>query len=184
MRKIPNLFLRDFDGDRSLVLPAFEPRSTWVYSEFNLGNVTASRKRDGTCVLIASEGCYKRRTIRPGQEMPEDFVPVGIDNGKIQGWVPVTVGDVHHFRIMGDAYEEGLRGTFELCGPKIQGNPEGLDRLMLFKHGEEVIETPPLDYDSCVAYFADVNIEGIVYKHTDGRMAKAKACDFGYPWGR
>ena len=33
-----------------------------------------------------------------------------------------------------------IDGTFELCGPKVQGNPERFETHQLVKHGLEIID--------------------------------------------
>jgi hypothetical protein len=37
-------------------------------------------------------------------------------------------------------------------------------------------------FDGCRLLFRDLLVEGIVWHHPDGRMAKLKRSDFGYPW--
>jgi hypothetical protein len=70
-------------------------------------------------------------------------------------------------------------GTYELVGPKIQGNPENALRNVLVKHGECPLENVPRDFVGIKAYLPERDIEGIVWHHPDGRMAKIKAKDFG-----
>ena len=80
-------------------------------------------------------------------------------------------------------------GTYELCGPKINGNPEKLDEHKLFKHEKAEVfllfgRPQTYDYDRLREMVLFVNQErgweGIVWHHADGRMAKLKAKDFGY----
>ncbi len=74
-------------------------------------------------------------------------------------------------------------GTYELCGPKIQGNPEGLLAHELIKHGEHVLHglIYPLTFNGLRNYLEKVNIEGIVFHHKsgDGRMCKLRKSDYG-----
>lgn len=70
-------------------------------------------------------------------------------------------------------------GTYELCGPKVQGNPEGLPSHTLIRHGEMTIGGAPLTFDGIRDFLATQNIEGIVWHHPDGRMVKIKTKDFG-----
>ena len=65
------------------------------------------------------------------------------------------------------------------CGPHVQGNPERLSREVLICHGGEVLSDCPRDYAGLRAYLATRDIEGVVWHHPDGRMAKVKARDFG-----
>ena len=71
-------------------------------------------------------------------------------------------------------------GTYELCGPKVQGNPEGYIDHRLIPHGKEEIDPDvPRNFEALKAFLFNAQIEGIVYHHPDGRMAKIKAKDFG-----
>ena len=69
-------------------------------------------------------------------------------------------------------------GTYELLGPKVQGNVEQFSAHTLLAHGRELLPDAPRDFDSLRAYF-DGSIEGIVWHHPDGRMVKIKGRDFG-----
>ena len=70
-------------------------------------------------------------------------------------------------------------GTYELCGPKVQGNPERYDHHLLVRHGSEVLADAPRTFLALGHYLADNDIEGIVWHHPDGRMVKIKGKDFG-----
>ena len=70
-------------------------------------------------------------------------------------------------------------GTYELCGPKVQGNPERKQVHMLIRHGCEVLEDAPRDWSGLREYLSNMDIEGIVWHHKDGRMVKIKGKDFG-----
>jgi hypothetical protein len=72
--------------------------------------------------------------------------------------------------------------TYELCGPKIQNNLEGFNCPILLRHSStQLVLTwaPPRDFDGIANYLTQQNIEGIVWHHPDGRMAKIKGRDFG-----
>ena len=70
-------------------------------------------------------------------------------------------------------------GTYELVGPKVQGNPEGFSRHMLIRHGDVELDAPR-EFNALKEYFtANREFEGIVWHHPDGRMVKIKAKDFG-----
>ena len=73
-------------------------------------------------------------------------------------------------------------GTYELCGEKLQGNPEHLTGHILVKHGIEVLPVTDLSFEGLKNYLSnpDLDIEGIVFHHKiDGRMCKIRKCDFG-----
>ena len=77
---------------------------------------------------------------------------------------------------------EIVDGTYELCGPKIQGNPENLKDHVLIPHGKEIIEITDFSFEAFKALLTDqnVNIERIVFHHiSDGRMCKIRKKDFG-----
>lgn len=70
-------------------------------------------------------------------------------------------------------------GTYELCGPKIDGNPEGFPEHVLIRHGHTELPQAPRTFDGLRAWLAERDIEGIVFHHADGRMCKIKTKDFG-----
>lgn len=179
MKKIISLFQRNYDGDR-LVRNEAVPGAEWVLA----GEGVATRKFDGTCCLIRDGQLYKRFEVKPGAKPPENFEPaneVDENTGKQQGWLPVGDGpeDRWHreaFDALGDSVVDG---TYELCGPKIQGNPELCEKHLLTPHGEEVLHDCPREFDALRAYLASRGVEGVVWHHPDGRMVKIKAKDFG-----
>jgi hypothetical protein len=69
-------------------------------------------------------------------------------------------------------------GTYELLGPKINGNPEGYDSHTLIRHDYAQPVDAPRDYESLRKWLLDHQYEGIVWHHPDGRMAKLKRRDF------
>ena len=99
--------------------------------------------------------------------------------GKTVGWMPVTEckEDRWHIEAFGDGHYSD--GTYELCGEKVQGNPEGFEAHILVPH-----ETAT-QYDNVTRTFAGIrefldsmDIEGLVFHHEDGRMAKIKKRDY------
>ncbi|MFN0131240.1 MAG: DUF5565 family protein [Phycisphaerales bacterium] len=72
--------------------------------------------------------------------------------------------------------------TYELCGPKVGKNPERMTGYALIAHGYLHISNEPRDFDSIRSYLSDLDAEGIVWHHPDGRMAKIKRRDFGFAW--
>jgi len=175
MKKTVSLFARNYDGDR-LVRDEIVAGAEWV----SAGEGIATRKYDGTCCMVRARRLYKRHDAKVGKPPPEGFEPAQAADpitGHWPGWVPVGAGpdDARHreaFR--GDEPD----GTYELCGPKVQKNPEGFPAHVLVRHGVDVLDAPR-SFDALRAYLAG-NIEGIVWHHADGRMVKIKGKDFGW----
>lgn len=182
MRKIPTVFRRDPD-DLKHVLPEVNPSCEWVLA----GEGVATRKYDGTCVLVRGGAMFARREVKPGKPPPPDFELVETDpaTGKSVGWVPVTDAPEYarHWeawnhgppRWAGEKWEDG---TYELCGPKVNGNPEGFERHDLVPHGSVEVDAPRSFEGLREALLAQPCIEGVVWHHPDGRMAKLKRRDF------
>lgn len=175
MKKIPSLFARNYETDR-LVRDEIVPGCEWVTA----GEGVATRKYDGTCCLVRGGKLFKRYTRHESRPVPDGFEPATeLDpiTGKQEGWVPV--GDGPEDAADGEAFTYQPDGTYELCGPKVQGNPEGISTHVLVRHGETERPDCPRDFEGIKAYLSNQDIEGIVWHHPDGRMAKVKAKDFG-----
>ena len=70
-------------------------------------------------------------------------------------------------------------GTYELIGPKINGNPEGVRGHELVRHAEAEAVDIPRDLDGIRSWLqAHPQWEGVVWHHPDGRRAKVKYRDF------
>ena len=199
MRKTPSLFVRDWDGDRSLVTREVTPEAEWVTA----GEGLATKKFDGTCVLIGAPEravtaiqqdtpYWKRYDAKKGKTPPANFVAAQEPDpitGHWTGWVPIEHDDpaskwhmdalIRQDISIGEVLDYYQPGTYELCGPKIGGNPEGFESHLLIKHGDVQYPHFPTTFDGIKAVLAGLNIEGIVWHHPDGRMAKVKKSDFG-----
>lgn len=199
MQKIPTLYRRD-PGDRAHVLPEVAAGCEWVLA----GEGVATRKYDGTCVMLDSAGdWWARREIKPGKTAPAGYQPVSTDpvTGRTVGWEPIEQSPFARFHreAVADAEDadnpEGVYpkpwpvGTYELIGPKINGNTERREAHELIAHDTaeharwEVRGTPqrhdPVWLFSEIQFFLDTHDwEGLVWHHPDGRMAKIKARDF------
>lgn len=186
MKKTPTLFERDWNGDRSRVVPQIHPDCLWVA----MGHGVATRKIDGTCCMVRAGRLFKRREIRDGDAQPENFEVADSDGetGKIVGWVPVGEGpeDARHREAFSYAIDGFRDGTYELVGPKVQGNPEKYSTHTLVAHGDPSLKfaaEPPRTFDELRAWMSGRDIEGVVWHHSDGRMAKIKLRDFGLKRG-
>ena len=75
-------------------------------------------------------------------------------------------------------------GTYELVGPKVQGNVEHEEKHRLVPHTTAALafhEDVPRTFEGIQEWMRGKDIEGIVFHHPDGRMAKIKLRDFGIP---
>jgi hypothetical protein len=186
MKKIISLFQRNYDGDR-LVCNEVVEGSEWVQA----GEGVATRKFDGTCCMMRDGKLYKRYDAKAGKTPPEGFEPAQEPDpvtGHHPGWLPV--GDGKEDQWFREAYDRGVdafsqplkNGTYELCGPKVQGNPEKFVSHVLVPHDGVIIkEAVPTDFEGLKEYLNDREIEGIVWHHPDGRMVKIKKKDFFKP---
>lgn len=181
MNKIPTLFLRDPD-DMKRVLPECNPDCEWVV----FGEGTATRKYDGTCVMFDGAFWYARREVKPGKATPSGFIALTTDEatGKTVGWEPVEQSGYAKWHAEALASNGHLYiyepGTYELVGPKVQGNPEDFTTHALLRHDEaQLLADAPCDFDGLREWLlAHPLYEGIVWHHEDGRMAKLKRRDF------
>lgn len=184
MRKIPTLFLRDWDGHPKHVTREPNPECAWVFA----GEGQPTVKWDGTCVMLDGQGAWwARREVKPGKLPPKWFRPVETDDetGKTIGWEPVEQSSFAkwHAEVL-DRGERFRPGTYELLGPKVNGNPDGFEAHVLMEHGwaplsiREDVKAAPRDYDGLAAWLHTRPYEGIVWHHSDGRMAKIKRRDF------
>jgi hypothetical protein len=179
MQKIISLFMRNYDGDR-LVRDEVVPGAEWVLA----GEGVATRKFDGTCCMVRDGKLYKRYDAKQGKTPPYGFEPAQEPDAKTghwPGWLPV--GDGPEDRWHREAWDAHQRyapdGTYELCGPKVQQNPERVPSHVLIAHGFQQLPEAPRTFARIRHYLESHDIEGIVWHHPDGRMVKIKAKDFG-----
>ncbi len=159
------------------------PGTEWVFD----GEGTATRKYDGTCAAVIDGRLYKRLSISSSniasRGLPDDYIEAQHVEGSGEhfGWVPVGSGpEDWMFRKAVETHGLPGDGTYELVGPKVQKNPDGYEDYVLVRHGAFVLEDVPRTFDGLRDYLRDRDIEGIVWHHSDGRMAKIKGRDFGH----
>lgn len=185
MKKIPTLFKRDFTQPRNPMTTEYNDGTDWVLA----GEGVATRKYDGQSVLIRDHHMFKRYEYKDGNTPPTDFEEADYDEttGKHVGWVQVGNGsEDKYFREAITASNNNPddvhmpSGTYELVGPKVQGNPEHYPTHLLVKHShaEVLWPTPPVKFEELKEYLVDRDIEGIVWHHPDGRMVKIKKKDY------
>ena len=200
MRKIPTLYRRDWSTHK--ITNDVTPGCEWVMR----GEGKPTRKYDGTAVMLDADGkWWGRRVVKKGKATPTGFVLVEFDpeTGHAFGWEPIEQSMAYKHFLDALEHDEGLweevavlegetaqTGTYELCGPKINNNPEGFEHHRLIKHSDaEVIVSfwnPAIWNPAIIAsvvqgvireVYERSHYEGIVWHHPDGRMAKLKAKD-------
>lgn len=183
MKKIPTLFVRDWNGDRRYVTREVTPGCEWVID----GKGTPTRKYDGTCVMFDGERWWARREVKKDKLPPPNFIEVEHDaeTGKTIGWGPIgdsPFNKYHEEAIMnmGGTYDTGWPvGTYELIGPSINGNPENWEEHFLMFHSFAAsLPEAPRTFDGLAAWLHHMPYEGVVWHHPDGRMVKIKKRDF------
>lgn len=193
MRKIPTLFMRDPD-DRARVIPEINPGCEWALTD---PTARATRKWDGTCVMLDDDGrWWARREVKADREAPAGWWEVDHDavTGKRTGWEPVEQSSFAKWHAQAaDRPWEFEAGTYELVGPKVNGNPEKLADHALLPHAMApqfpmMVWPDPVPVDEAYAALRDLlrglaakGCEGIVWHHPDGRMVKLKGRDFRNP---
>jgi hypothetical protein len=182
MKKIPTLFIRD-EENRHYVTQEPNPECAWVFA----GEGVATRKYDGTCVMFDGVRWWARREVKPGKPVPENFREENFDEitQKRMGWVPIEessfIKPFEEAEKSANGFGQWPVGTYELCGPKINGNPEGYEEHVLVEHASAVrLDFPDRSYDGIRLTIKNWprRYEGVVFHHEDGRMAKIKAKDF------
>ncbi len=180
MKKLSTLFKKD-PNDLSIVINEINPENDWVIKGFGI----PTRKFDGTSSVIIEGELYKRFDLKKGRTLPPNTIPCQ-ESDKITGhhphWIKCDRDDNSnkwHF-VAFDELDNKEDGTYELCGEKVQGNPENIEGHQLIKHGIETLFVGVLTFENIREFLRANNIEGIVFHHKDdGRMCKIRKSDFG-----
>lgn len=199
MKKLSTLFKKD-PNDLGRVINEINPGNEWVFE----GKGIPTRKFDGTSCAIIEGELYKRydvklfkrkrgKVIKFTEEQIKSKIPKGAiecqkpdeKSGHWPHWVLCDRDkpeDKYHWEAFDNiSYKED--GTFELCGEKIQGNPEKIEGHKLIKHGCEIVNLIDYRYEGIKLFLLNNDIEGIVFHHIDdnfsGRMCKIRKSDFG-----
>lgn len=101
-------------------------------------------------------------------------------------WVKVDPddrGDMWHVAAYHNSNEKELTdGTYEVVGPHFRKNPYELDKDILMKHGEKVLDDVPRTFEGIRDYLEENYIEGIVFWKDGEPKCKIKRSDFGFKW--
>lgn len=205
MKKIPSLFVRDYEKDKTmsgtplkgrfLATREITPGYEWVIN----GEGVPTRKWDGTAVLIQGGSIFRRYDAKHGKTPPDVFIPcqdADMVTGHWPGWIKLDHinrdkgNDKYIWEAFWNTFPVGTifpDGTYEAIGPKIGGNKDKWENHYLVRHGSGGWGNkfyPPnnFTYDGLKKYLGENNIEGIVFHHPDGRMCKVKRTDFGFNW--
>jgi hypothetical protein len=179
VKKISTLYKKD-PNNLGRVINEINPENEWA-----INHGTATRKYDGTSSAIINGELYKRYDVKKGRAIPPNAIACQ-EPDEITGhhphWVKCNVDDMsdqYHFEGF-NKLENKVDGTYELCGPKVQGNPENLDAHYLIPHGKTPVAVK-VSFDEIKAMLLETNIEGIVFHANDGtgRMCKIRKSDFG-----
>lgn len=183
MKKISTLFKKD-PSDLGRVINEINTENEWVLTD---PSVKATRKWDGTACAIINGELYKRYDVKKGKSVPENAIPCQ-EADEITGHWPHWVkcdrennGDKWHFEAFDRmSYDEIIDCTYELLGPKIQGNPEKFTHHVLVEHGGVVFIEKPIYFEQLKDILSSSDIEGIVYHQPlTGKMCKIRKSDFG-----
>jgi hypothetical protein len=167
MNKIPTMFVRDESKKGHPVTNECKQECHWVCE----GEGIATRKLDGMNVKLADGKLYKRHKPKERDYDMASYVECD----------PVSPDDKYLFQAFdGTNLPDAI---YEAIGPKIQGNPEKCEKHTLVSvlpfdaslHLGEV----PRTFEGLKEYLSIHDIEGIVFHHPDGRMAKIKKRDYG-----
>lgn len=186
MKKISTLFKKD-PNDLSRVINEVDPKNEWA-----LTDGVPTRKWDGTACAVIGGELYKRYDAKKGKTPPLGAIPCQ-EPDTITGHWPHWV-KIDHSKKEDAAFADGwantlkLRdsipdGTYELVGPKVNGNREKFDQHLLIPHGGNILDIQEISYDTILSYLSLADIEGIVFHHPDGRMCKIRKVDFGIKRG-
>lgn len=179
MKKITTLYKKD-PNDLGRVIPEVNSQNEWVFT-----TGIATRKFDGTSCAIINGELYKRFDLKKGRTLPPNAIPCqepDSKSGHHPHWVKCNredKGDKWHF-IAFDALENKEDGSYELCGEKVQKNPEKIEGHRLIKHGSEVLEITDLSFEGLKSFLEVTDIEGIVFHDSESdEMCKIRKTDFG-----
>jgi hypothetical protein len=187
MQKIPTLFLRNFDVKPVVITDEVNPECQWVLD----GEGQATEKYDGTCCLMRGGLLYRRYNYKRGREPSDGWIPAqpsSDETGNWPGWILVDFrnpADKWHLDALAYCVANGIGladGTYELVGPKVNSNPYGQNEHHLWWHGADYILIAPLTFEGIRTSLEHLPVEGVVWHHEDGRMAKLKRKDFGFDW--
>jgi len=200
MKKIPCLFQRDFSSQRRpVLLDAVTPGCERIMA----GEGMATRKWDGTACLVKDGKLYARYDAKAGKTPPEGSIPCEPAPDPMTGhwphWVlvaerlrgateepPLLRPQYKHHVAAWEASMPPLEddGSYELCGPHFQGNPQHLETDTFIRHGEHrLIGFGDRSFERLRDWFlTHPTWEGIVFWLDSAPHCKIRRDDYGLPW--
>lgn len=182
MRKISTLYKKNKE-DMGRVTQELNENNSWVFE-----SGIPTRKYDGTSCAIIGGVLYKRYDAKRGKKPPKDSIPcqdADMLSGHHPHWVlcnRLNAADKYHFEAF-DKLKVIKDGTYELCGPKVNGNKEKFTEHVLIPHGTEILDIRDFTYVGLENFLKDPknDIEGIVFHDSKGtgKMCKIRKTDFG-----
>jgi len=184
MKKIPTLFKRTFEGHKVVdISNEVTEGMEWVLN----GEGLATIKIDGSCCAIIDGVFYKRYDAKHGKKPPEGAIPC-CEPDEITGhhphWLKIdenNPADRWFIEARNNSEERLYDGTYEAIGLHFQSNPYKLNRDILVKHGEYVVEIDR-SFEGIKQFLSVNNIEGLVFWLEGEPRCKIKRKDFGFKW--
>lgn len=190
MKKIPTLFNRVFEGHKIVkITPEVAEGLEWVLDD---PGVIPTVKYDGSCCMIDDGGyMYRRYDAKPGRTAPDGAIPCQDKPDPITGhwphWVPVLdpKADKWYMKAYINTKWPSIKdmcGTYEAVGPHFQGNPYGICKDVLVRHGSDHVMDLTMSFDGIKHWLETHKEEGIVFWYDGAPVCKIKRSDFGLPW--
>jgi len=156
------------------------------------GDAFATGKWDGTACMIYGGKLYRRHQLSGESPKPSGWVHWTLDHAAPSGhgWLAVTDAPTDRYHIEGfdwltQSYGTPEDGTYELIGPKINGNPHRAMCHQLVPHGKDLVVCG-FGFDELASTLGNIPFEGIVwwgpYQGSVQPLGKIKAMDFGLDW--
>lgn len=183
MHKIPTIFERDWEGNHAVI-------DKYIIHPSFMAESKATEKIDGMNVRLTVRNFT---IVRLEKRRNPDKIQKA--KGITDPWyVDATEGDPQDKFLWAAARNTDLtimldgEWSGEAVGPNIQGNPLNLEKniVMIFTLNQApLFNNVPNDYEGLKAWlplqeskYGKGKIEGIVWHHPSGRMAKIKTKDF------
>lgn len=188
MKKIPTLFIREFENHRVVkVTPSVTPGLEWVFE----GEGMATIKYDGSCCAIINGEFYKRYDAKHGKPVPPEAIKCQEEADPVTGHLPCWVKCDREnpadkwFWAAYDSYHTyyHTNGTYEAVGPHFNGNPYALENDSLIRHGQAVVDNELVrSFEGIKAWLEEHQEEGLVFWKDGEPKCKIKRSDFGLEW--